>query len=248
MPEISLRAEEIFHIGTFPFTNALFLSLIVSVLLIGLAVISRKKLALVPGGFQNIAEFILEEILSLMDSILGSRSKSEKYLPLIATIFFFVLLSNWFGLLPLGAVGLNEIHNEERIFIPLFRAPAADLNFTLAIALVAVFTINLWGTLALGPKIHFGKFFNFKSPVGFFIGILELISEIAKIISFSFRLFGNVFAGEVLLVITGFLIPYVVPLPFLFLEIFVGFIQAFVFAMLSLVFVAIATAEHEVAH
>jgi len=110
---------------------------------------------------------------------------------------------------------------------------------------VAVVAVNLFAIFALGPKVHISKFFNFKSPIGFFVGILELISEFAKIVSFSFRLYGNVFAGEVLLVIVAFLIPYVAPLPFLFLEVFVGFIQAFVFAMLTLVFVAVATVEHE---
>ncbi len=249
MPHISLRAEEILRLGAWPITNGLLLAIIVSMFLMILVSLYHRKLALIPGKFQNVAEFFIEGIFNLMDSVLGDRRKTEKYLPLVATIFIFILFSNWFGLLPIvGSIGFTTLHGNEKEFTPLFRSPAADLNFTLAIALIAVLTVNIFGVIALGPKIHFSKFFNFKSPIGFFIGILELISEVAKVVSFSFRLFGNVFAGEVLLIITGFLVPYIVPLPFLFLEIFVGFIQAFVFAMLSLVFVAIATAEHERAH
>ena len=245
MIHISLKALEIFHIGSFPVTNSLLVTFIVSAILITTAIIYKSKLKLLPGKLQNIGEMVIEEMLDLMDSVLGSRHKSEKYLPLIATIFIFIVFSNWFGLLPIvGSLGLNENHDGEHKFTPLLRSPAADLNFTLALAIISVVMINIFAIREIGFASHGKKFFNFSNPINFFIGILELISEIAKIISFSFRLFGNVFAGEVLLIIIGFLVPYFIPLPFLLLEIFVGFIQAFVFAMLSLVFVAIATAEH----
>lgn len=242
---ISLRAEEIFHIGNFPVTNTVLLAALAVLLLTVISVSLRRRLALVPGSVQNAVEMVIEGILGIMDSVLIRREKSEKYLPLVATIFLFVITSNWLGLLPgVGSLGLRENHE----FVPLMRSPASDLNFTLALALITVITVNVLGAAAVGVKAHLSKFFNFKGPVEFFIGILELISEFARIISFSFRLFGNVFAGEVLLVIVAFLVPFVVPLPFLFLEIFVGFIQAFIFSMLALVFVAIATAEHEAAH
>jgi len=242
---ISPKAEAIFHIGEFTVTNSLILSVIILILLVLGAFFLGRRLSLVPGKMQNFFEFVFEGILSLMDAVLGNREKSEKYLPLVATIFLFVLFSNWFGLIP----GLNAllVRNESET-TPLFRAPSSDLNFTLALAIVTVLAVNLFAMLALGARLHVMKFLNFKSPMGFFVGILELISEFARIISFSFRLFGNVFAGEVLLTITGFLIPYLVPLPFLGLEIFIGFIQAFVFAMLALVFLAVATAEHAEAH
>ncbi|MEK7077244.1 MAG: F0F1 ATP synthase subunit A [Patescibacteria group bacterium] len=240
-PHISLRAETLFHIGGFPVTNSFFSTFFVLLLLVVAGGFFKKRLALIPRGFQNVLESVLEGALNLMDSVLGNREKSEKYLPLIATIFFFVLLSNWFGLIPgVGSIGIREGSE----FTPLFRAPSADLNFTLAVALTTIIAINLLAILALGARLHASKFFNFKNPIFFSVGILELISEFAKIISFSFRLFGNVFAGEVLLTITAFLVPYVIPLPFLFLEIFVGFIQALVFAMLALVFLATATVEH----
>ena len=241
MVAISLRAEEIFKIGNFPVTNALLMSAFVFILLSVGAILFKRKIALIPGKLQSVFELLLEQVLGLMDSVLGSREKSERYLPLVATIFLFVLCSNWLGLLP--GVGSIVVHTAEGT-TPLLRSAAADLNFTLALAVLAVVGVNLFGILALGFWKHAGKFFNFSSPINFFVGILELVSEFAKMVSFSFRLFGNVFAGEVLLTIVAFLVPYVVPLPFLFLELFVGFIQAFVFAMLALVFVAIATTDH----
>jgi F-type H+-transporting ATPase subunit a len=129
--------------------------------------------------------------------------------------------------------------------VPFLRSAGSDLNVTLALGIVAMTLVNVSGVNALGVWIHVRKFFTFKNPIDFFVGILELLSEFAKIISFSFRLFGNVFAGEVLLVIVGSLAPYVAPVPFLLLEVFVGFIQALVFAMLTMVFISIAVAhEH----
>lgn len=246
MHEISLKAEELFHLGSFPVTNALLLSFVSLIVLILFGLFIRKGLKMVPGKIQSIFEVLLEQILKLMDSVLGDRHISEKYLPLIATIFLFIMTSNWLGLFPfVGPLGLNVEHGGEHAFIPLFRSPAADLNFTMGLAIVALISINLLGIFAIGFKKHFGKFFNVHKPfpVISFVGILEFLSEFVKIVSFSFRLFGNVFAGEVLLLIVGFLVPYFVPLPFLFLEIFVGFIQAFIFSMLTLVFVSMATAK-----
>ena len=238
---ISLKAEEVFHIGPWPVTNATLLAFIILVLLGGAAVAARKKLKLVPGMFQSIVELFIENLLGLMDTVLGDRHKSEKYFPLVATIFLFVLFSNWFGLLP--GVGAIKIGTEEGM-VPLFRAPSADLNFTLGLALISVIGLNVFGVLAIGLGPRLKNFFNFSSPIAFFIGIIELISEAAKVVSFSFRLFGNIFAGEVLLTIVGFLAPYIVPLPFLFLEVFVGFVQALIFSMLSIVFIALATVDH----
>ncbi|MDO8523077.1 MAG: F0F1 ATP synthase subunit A [bacterium] len=241
MPEISIKAEEIFRIGGWPVTNAVLLSTIALIVLASVALFLRKKLSLVPGKLQGIFELALEELLSLMDSVLGDRHLSEKYLPLIGTIFLFIVTSNWLGLLPLGAFMLG--HGEHSF--PLFRSPASDLNFTIALAIISVFAVNLLGSVAIGVGRHFSKFFTLKNPIFSFVGILELLSEFIKIISFSFRLFGNVFAGEVLLMIVGFLVPQIIPLPFLFLEIFVGFIQAFIFSMLTLVFLGMAVREVE---
>lgn len=246
MHPISLIAEPVMHIGSFPITNALMLSFFVTLLVLVLGIVFRKKAALVPGMFQNGVEALIEKLLGLMTSVLGDERAAEKYLPLIATIFTAVLLSNWLGLFPgVGSIGVYEKIGTHASFVPLLRSPSADLNFTLALAIIAVFSVNLAGILTLGFFRHAGKFFNFKNPIHFFVGALELVSEMAKMISFSFRLFGNIFAGEVLLIIIGFLAPLIVPLPFMFLELFAGFIQAFVFAMLTLVFITIAIAEPE---
>jgi F-type H+-transporting ATPase subunit a len=240
MLHISPRAEEIFFVGGLPITNALILTLVVFVLLSVISLVFRRKLALVPGRIQNVIEFILDGVLDLMEPLYGNKKKAEKYLPWIATFFVLILFSNWLGLIPgVGSVGIKH----GGVLTPLLRAPASDLNFTLALAFISVIIIQVFGVMALGPKIHFSKFFDFRGPIKFFIGILELVSEIAKIISFSFRLFGNVFAGEVLLIIIGFLVPYVIPVPFLIFEVFVGFMQAFVFSMLTMVFIAMAVSH-----
>jgi F-type H+-transporting ATPase subunit a len=146
------------------------------------------------------------------------------------------MISNWSGLLPgVGSIGISE---HEKL-IPLFRAPTADLNTTLALAIVAIISVQWAGLKTLG--VHYlSKFINFSSPVNFFVGILEIISEFSRLISFTFRLFGNIFAGEVLLAVVAFLIPAVVPVPFLGMEIFVGFIQALVFSMLTATFLSMA--------
>lgn len=243
MTHISLRAEEIFHIGSFPVTNAILLSTLVLGLLAVIAFVLSRRRSMVPGTAQGVVEVVIGEALSLMDSVLGNRKTSEKYFPLVFTVFLFVLFSNWLGLFP--GVGSIVFHEHEGGVVPLLRSPASDLNFTLALALIAVTFVNAFGVAATSFRSRISVFFNLKGPIDFFIGILELISEFAKIISFSFRLFGNVFAGEVLLAIMTFLVPYFVPLPFMFLEVFVGFIQAFIFGMLTLVFVAMAVSHHD---
>lgn len=241
MLAISLRAEPLFYIGSFPVTNALALSTLVFILLAVIAVAFRRRLAVVPGMVQNIIEYILESALGIMDSVLGDRRVSEKYFPLVFTVFIFILCSNWLGLLPgIGSVVVGS----GAAAVPLLRSPASDLNFTLALALIVMTFVNIASSRAIGLKQRLSAFFNFTSPIDFFVGILEIVSEFAKIISLSFRLFGNVFAGEVLLAIIAYLVPYVIPLPFMFLEIFVGAIQAFIFAMLATVFVGMALAGH----
>lgn len=242
MSPISLSAETVFNIGNFAVTNALLMATVTLVVIAAIAVTLRAKLTMVPGMLQNVAEVVLDGALGLMDSVLGSRKQSERYLPIVLTIFLFVLFSNWLGLVP-GVSSITVGHGADAV--PLLRSPASDLNFTLALALIAVTMVNVFAIAAIGIKDRLAVFFNFGSPIKFYVGILELISEFAKIVSFTFRLFGNVFAGEVLLAIMAFLVPYLVPLPFMFLEIFVGFIQAFVFGMLTLVFVALAVTPHE---
>jgi F-type H+-transporting ATPase subunit a len=245
MEEISLKAQQLFNVGNFGVTNSLFLTLVVSLALITFSLILTRKIKLVPGKLQGAVEMGVEALLNLMESTLGSATAAEKYFPLVATIFVFILTSNLFGLLPgVGSLWLEHGGKE----VPLFRSPAADLNFTLAFAVISVIVTNIIGMAATGVFNHLGKYFNFKGPIDFFIGILELISELAKIISLTFRLFGNVFAGEVLLTIIFSLAPYFIPLPFMFLELFVGMIQAFIFAMITLVSISLHTSVHGEEH
>jgi F-type H+-transporting ATPase subunit a len=246
--EISLAPESIFHIASFPVTNTFLMTLVLSLIIIISSIVLQKKLKTIPKGFQNIVEFVLEALLNLVDSVTQDRKQSKKFFPLVATIFIFVILSNWIELVPgLGTIGINEMHAGKMTLVPFIRSASADLNVTLAIALISVFTVQFMGIATIGVVKYAGKFFvsPFHKPyfIGTFVGVLEIISEIAKIISFSFRLFGNIFAGEVLLIVMLNLVPYLVPLPFLFLELFVGFVQALVFAMLTLVFLKMGATE-----
>lgn len=245
---ISLAAETIFRVAGFPVTNSLLASFIVSTIMIVAALILSKTINNSPKKFQNIIEIIFENLIDLAESIGGK--KTRRFLPLIITVFLFILLSNWMGLLPgFGSLGFYELEEGHKVFIPLFRGATADLNTTIALALVSVIATQYYGLSTLKLD-YLKKFFNFSSPIMFFSGLLELMSEFAKIMSFSFRLFGNIFAGEVLLVVIAFLVPVIAPLPFFGLEVFVGFIQALVFSMLTLVFINMATIAHgeEVQH
>ena len=245
MLHIEIAAEKIFEVFGFPVTNTLRMAWVVVIFLCLASYLIYKKISLLPSLAQNLLEFTIESVVGLMERTFSSREKAEKYLPIIATIFLLVLLSNWFGILPgIGSIGFHESKAGQAVFVPLFRSAASDLNFTLALAISAMVLVNIAGITAIGFGKHISKFFTLRNPIDAFVGILELISEIAKMISFAFRLFGNVFAGEVLLVITAFLVPYFVPVPFLVLEIFVGFVQALVFAMLTMVFISLAVTQH----
>lgn len=248
--EISIAAEKLFSFGTFPVTNAFLIGAIVSgaLMLVTRRIVEQWKE--VPRGAQNVFEIIIESLLDLVQSVTQDRKQALQFFPLIATIFLFVLISNWAGLLPgLGTVGIYGEHNGHHTIIPFLRSTSADLNFTLALSLIVVLTIQFTGIAAMGIVKYGKKFFvsPFHKPygIGTAVGLLELVSEVGKTISFTFRLFGNVFAGEVLLTVMLHLVPYLLPLPFLFLEIFVGFIQAVVFAMLTLVFLKMATIPPE---
>lgn len=244
-PAISLAAEPIGSIGGFPVTNSLLASWIVVTLLVILGLTVRSRIRLIPRGIQNVTEAIFEFLLKLADQVTGDRRQSEKFFPLVATIFLFVTTANWFGLLPIvGPVGVHIIHNGHPAVVPLLRSANADLNTTLALAIIAVVSLQVFGIATIGFTRYASKFFNFSNPIMFAVGLLELVGEVAKIISFSFRLFGNIFAGEVLLVVIGSLVAYVAPLPFYGLELFVGFIQGLVFSTLTLVFLKMAVTDH----
>ncbi len=241
---VSIYAETLFYLFGFPVTNSMIVAWAVSALLIIMGLLATRQLRQVPSGLQNFFEALFDAILGVIDSVTRDRQKSIRFFPLITTIFIFVLSVNWAGLLPgVGAIGIVETHDGKESIIPLFRATSADLNFTLMLALLSMIIVQIVGVASIGFGKYAAKFLNFSSPINFFVGILELVSEFAKVISFTFRLFGNIFAGEVLLAVMLFLVPYFIPLPFMALEVFVGFIQALVFAMLTLVFMQMASEE-----
>ncbi len=247
MIEIVLHGEQVGTFLGFPITNTMLMSWLVTLFLIASGLVLRKKIAMIPGRLIGAVEVVVGGVRSFMEETLHSREKANTYLAFVLTAFIFITFNNWFGILPiLGTLGIHEQTEHGTILVPLFRSAMSDLNFTLVMAIVGVFMTQIFGITAIGFFKYAGKFFvnPFKDPIGSFIGFLELFSEIAKMISFSFRLFGNIFAGEVLLTIVSFLAPYGAPLPFLFLEIFVGLVQALVFAMLTLVFIQIATVDH----
>jgi F-type H+-transporting ATPase subunit a len=208
-------------------------------LIVGAFFVSRKP-ALIPKKAQSIAEMVVGGVYDYMSDVLESRKLALKYFPIVMTIFIFILSLNWIGLLP-GVTSIGFTHDGH--FTPLFYPAATDLNITIAFAIVAFLTIEMAGVVALGTFKYIGKFINFHSPLAFIIGIIELISEMARLVSFSFRLFGNIFAGKTLLVVVIFFVPYIAPVPLYAFELFVGFIQAFVFAVLTLFFIKLAVAE-----
>ncbi len=252
-----LVAEPIFYLGSFPVTNAYINSCIAVVFFVIIGFILRKKTSMIPGSLQNFAEGVLEFILGYMDSVTHDRKKSMKFLPIIGALFLFILFSNWIGLLPgTGSIGRWLMHEGHLTLVPIFRPANTDLNMTLAMALFAVITSHVLGIAAIGFLKYANKFIKigdlihgFKKGganimvafIEFGVGLIEIFSEVAKIVSLSLRLFGNVFAGEVLLTVLASLIAYFVPLPFMLLEILVGLIQATVFAMLTLVYLSMAT-------
>ena len=262
--ENTLFAEPVAHLGNFPITNSMLNAWLVLIIVIILAVVIRKNLKKVPRGLQNGLEMIIEGFLGIFDSVTGSRKKSLEFAPLVLAFFFFILLNNWSGILPgVGSIGQVVSHGGEKFFIPYFRGGTADLNTTLALATIGVVISHILGVMAVGWWNYLNKFINIKAlieipkkvfkeptillvnPIKAFVGVIEIIGEAAKIASLSFRLFGNIFAGEVLLASMSAILAWGVPIPFLFLEILVGLIQALIFAMLILTYLTINTTAEE---
>ena len=245
--EISIAAETVTHILGIPVTNSLLASLLTTVVLVTISYFATKNLKEVPKGIQNVIEYAIESLYNMIQDVTRDKKKTYKFFPFVATIFLFVMTSNWMGLLPgFSTIGVKEeTAGGHEIVVGFFRSANSDLNSTIALAVTAVLSIQIMGIATLGFAKYGKKFLNFSSPIAFFIGLLEIISEVAKMISFSFRLFGNIFAGEVLLTVIMTIAPFIAPLPFFALELFVGFIQALVFAMLLLVFMNTATMAHE---
>lgn len=229
------------HIGTFPVTSTLMTAWLAMVILVIAAIFIKKTLKDVPGKFQSAVELIIGGLYKFVVDTLENEAVAKKYFPVLMTIFLFLIVMNWVGLLP-GVASIG-VFNEHHHLTPFFYPPATDLNITLAFTFVSMVVIEFAGIVALGAWKYGGKFINFSSPINFIVGIIELISELGRIISFSFRLFGNIFAGKTLLVVAIFFVPYILPVPIMLYETFVGFIQAGVFMFLTLIFIKLAIAE-----
>jgi F-type H+-transporting ATPase subunit a len=246
-PHISIKAEPLFHIGIFPVTNSLITSVIVTILFFVLAgyyasQFTKKHKSTFFYAFHSL----LKAVYGIFESVL--RDKTQIFFPLLGAFFLFILLNNWLGLVPgVGSILVPVEEHGEVHKVPLFRGGTADLNTTIALAIISVVVTQIIGLKFIGWKAHLSKYFTIKSPIDAIVGLFEVVSEFSRILSFSFRLFGNVLAGEVLLSILAFLLPIVlsfVVAPMFFMEIFVGFIQAFVFSMLTAVFISMAVAKH----
>ncbi len=261
--ETTLFAEPITHFGSFTITNSLITSWVAVAIIIIISLVLRSKLREVPGKVQNIFELVVDGALDLCDQVTNNRAISLQVFPIAICVFFFILFNNWIGLVPIGGLGILERSSEGLSFVPFLRGGTADINTTIALAVMAVIGANVFGVLSIGLWKTFNKYVNLKAlggiftkirkeptiiivaPITFFVGLIEIVGEFAKIASLSFRLFGNVFAGEVLLASMAALVAYVIPIPFLFLEILVGVIQALIFSMLLVVYFTIGATDHD---
>jgi len=272
---IALKAEQVGHLWGLPITNTMLMSWIVMLVIGVTAYFVGKKLEKIPSKTQTFFETFFSFLLDYFEEVLDSRELAKRFFPLLATMFIFILIGNWFGLMPgIGSIFIEQpVHVEASVdhalvpetdshdegvlqteesshaeesshhAVSLFHPVSVDLNFTLAIAIIAFFAIEISGIMYVGAKGYIGKFINFSSPINFLVGIIELLSEVARLVSFSFRLFGNMFAGKTLILVAMFFVPLLLPVPLMLYEFFVGIIQASIFTLLTLFFIKLAVAE-----
>jgi F-type H+-transporting ATPase subunit a len=242
-PHVSLVAEPIFHIGPLEIRNSAILGLVGIAVMMWLFGYTVKRVKQGRHNRLSIGIFwLFEMMLGTTEEVMGSREAAHRIAPLALTIFFFVLINNWLGLLPF--VGPVTWHGE-----PLFRGLASDLSFTAALAIITMVTAQIWAIRTHGFFGNLGRYFGnpFTQPMHVFEGFLEIIAEFSRLISLAMRLFGNVFGGEVLLAVMGFIsgwFSFAALPPFMLLELFVGAVQAYVFFMLTVVFVSLASTPH----
>lgn len=235
---ISLSPEILFYAGSWPISNTFFWSIVVTIFLIIGSFLLRRNLRLVPGKLQNILEMLFEGAYSFVEDTVGDKKKAKKVFPLVFTMFFFVFFCNLLVYIPgQSAVTLKTAGG----VVPLFRAIIADYSLVFMMTMISVLVTQIVAIAVAGPWKYVTKFINFRSPLKCFLGIMDLIGELAKIMSLSFRLFGNIFAGEVLGAVMLFLFPFFLPLPFLFLGLLTAVVQPFVFSVLTLVFISMAS-------
>lgn len=260
---ISLSPEILFNIGSFPVTNTFVWMIVLSLFLIGFTFLIRFNLKAVPGRWQNLVEVLLEGAYSFVKSIIGTDKKAKRIFPLVFTMFIFILTANLATYIP-GQAALSLA--KESGDVAVFRAVMSDYGLVFVMTMITIILTQIVAIIVHGPFGYIGKFINlsgvkkfftdafkgkikigqlFQGLLDFFLGIMDIIGEIAKIISLSFRLFGNIFAGEVLTAVMLFLAPYIVPLPFQFLGLLTAVVQAFVFSVLTLIFVSMASEVEE---
>ena len=263
-PDPKLPAEVVFHLFGFPITNSILGAWLTIIVLVVFSYAVTRRLKLIPARLQSMFEFALGSLLNFCQSVAGEKN-GRRFFPVVATIFLFVAFNAWLSLIP--GFGSIEIINAEGEHVHLLRGANTDINMPLALALVSFVFVEYFGLRSLGFR-YLGKFFNvgqffrglgqllrgrlraglsglFTGAIDIFVGILEAMSEFIRIVSFTFRLFGNMTAGEILLLIAMFLIPWVFALPFYGLELLVGFVQALIFGGLTLVFLTVAVSAHE---
>lgn len=246
-PHIAIAPETIFKIGGTEITNSNMFALVAGIVIAIVLLTNAKKIGLKASkGFAQFIEIGTEFVIGLLESALGNRKRAVTYAPIFASIFFFVLLNNWFGLLP-GVGPSIELNH-----VPLFRAFTADLNGTAAMAIFMIVTVQYLAIKENGIKNHLMHYFggNLKNPINLFVGFLEMFGELTRVISLSLRLFFNVLIGEILISIftyLGKIFSPITTLPFIGMELFVGLVQAYIFTMLGITYLSIATA-HEGGH
>jgi F-type H+-transporting ATPase subunit a len=266
-PAPELPAEVVFHFFDFPITNSIIGAWVTMAFLVVFSFVVTRRMKVVPGRLQGIFEFLFGWLYSFCQRVAGEQN-GRRFFPIVATIFLFVAFNAWLSLIP--GFGSITVTTPDGHHVHLLRGANTDINMPLALALVSFIFVEFFGLKSLGVR-YLGKFINvggfFKSlalivkgrvKAGFsglitgfihiFVGILEALSELVRIVSFTFRLFGNMTAGEILLLIAAFLIPWVFALPFYGLELLVGFVQALIFSGLTLVFLTLAVAHHSEQH
>jgi F-type H+-transporting ATPase subunit a len=238
---VALAPEVVTTLFGLPITNTLITSWAVILVLAVIAIVIGRKPQLIPGRFQTLLEWLFGFVYDYIAETLESRELARKFFPYLTTMFLFVFTSNLLEFTPgIGSIGFFR----DGEFVPLLRSVNTDLNVTLMLAILAFLVIEVTGVVVIGFWRYGGKFINVRHGViAFFVGIIELFSELARIVSFSFRLFGNIFAGEVLIIVVTHFLPYIGPVPVMTFELFVGFVQAAIFSLLTLFFIKLAVSE-----
>ena len=244
---ISVKADEVFNVFGFPITNSHMLGIVGLVVLIWLmfrtraAALGKKK----PTFMTRLMNWTFDGLYKTVGQVIPDQKWARKVAPLCITIFFFIVAQYWLGLLPI--VGSITIGGHGT---PLFRGGVADLNMTFGLAIVTIVAVQVYAFKYLGFKGNMGRYFvnPLKDPIMSFVGILELVAEFSRMLGLSFRLFGNVFAGEILLAVIAYMAKLASPAalqPFYLFELFIGGIQAYIFFMLSTVFISLGLAHHD---